>query len=241
MTSQQQNSQISLVPMESVQRSVAQTQSAKKKKNKQEKLTRIEKYNVAELCWKYYLNLSREPDDIVHLLNKHLEAKRDVLLREHKVDPNFHFPKLTRMDVRIYLEKQHEQIEKYLGQQRKRMMEDSFDVIKKIQDLVIGCEETLGLWRSRLEDAVNKNDEKGLIRATVMLQKERQQLQGMVKDLAQLLGKVKTYISIDMMQQQVMSIADIIERDDMITEDVKIHLLQQVMQTMEITAVTKAV
>ena len=235
MQDQRPSSELMLVPMEPTN-AIQEAPQSRKKKQKG-KLTRIERYNVAELCWKLYLNLSREPQDIAVLLNKHLASKRDAFLRAGKIDEEFNFPQLTRMDVRVFLETQQKRIDNYLGNERKRMMESSFDVIKKIQSLAIDTEETMGVWKARLEDALNRGDDRALVRATTMLNKERDQIHRMIKDLAQLLGKVKTYISIDMMHAQVMSIADIIDQDDAIDDDAKIHLIQQISRTLDVAAV----
>lgn len=235
MQDQRPSSELMLVPMEPTN-AIQEAPQSRKKKQKG-KLTRIERYNVAELCWKLYLNLSREPQDIAVLLNKHLASKRDAFLRAGKIDEEFNFPQLTRMDVRVFLETQQKRIDNYLGNERKRMMESSFDVIKKIQSLAIDTEETMGVWKARLEDALNRGDDRALVRATTMLNKERDQIHRMIKDLAQLLGKVKTYISIDMMHAQVMSIADIIDQDDAINDDAKIHLIQQISRTLDVAAI----
>lgn len=243
MQGQQPNKPVKLIPMSEpakpVQLQPMQQSNIKKKskkRKKKDKLTRIEKYNVAELCWKYYLNLSREPEDIVMLLNNHLTNKRDALLRAGKIQDKFHFPKLTKMDVRVFLETQQERIDKYLGGERKKMMEASFDSIKKIQELAIETEETMRMWRAKLEDALNKNDDKKLRMASKMLKDERESLHRLSKDIAQLMGKVKTYISIDMMYSQVMSIADIIEQAEEIDEDTKIHLIKQISTTLDVEA-----
>jgi hypothetical protein len=209
-------------------------------RRKQRKLTRIEKYNLSELCWKMYVNMSGEADDLVHVLNHHLDLKLKVLIRENKVDPSFVFPKITRIDVRCFLEQQQEKISRYLGVQRRRMLEESFDVIKKIQDLTLSTEETMLMWQAKMEDALNKNNDRELMRASGMVQKERAQLQQLIKDLAQLLGKVKTYITVDALQQQVMSIADIIESAQGIEVSTKLNLLEQITQTLEITVSTRA-
>lgn len=242
MQGQQPSDPVKLIPMKEsdqpLQLQPMQQQSIKKtSKKKKNQLTRIEKYNVAGLCWKYYLNLSREPQDIAVLLNEHLVKKRDAMLRAGRIQDTFHFPKLTKMDVRAFLEAQQNRIDKYLGSERKKMMEASFDSIKKIQDLAIDTEETMGMWKAKLVDALNKGDDKKLVRATHMLNKERDQLHKMIKDIATLLGKVKTYISIDMMHSQVMSIAEIIDRNEEIDDEIKLHLIREISVTLDTTAV----
>lgn len=207
---------------------------SKRRNKKQSVLTRIERYNLSELCFRLYWNMSRDVEDIVIVLNNALQRKRDALLKEGMIDKSFDFSTITSVDVKTFLRKFHYKLENTLEGKERRMIDHAMDVVRTLQTLLNNASETMEIWYNKLMDAVGRDDSKLMTQAQRMLTVERQQISQIVDKLANLTGKVKTYISIDSLHSQVRSIAAIIEENDMISDDARLSILNEVMHSLEI-------
>jgi hypothetical protein len=199
-----------------------------------EKLLKIEKYNLEEVVFDLYWKVSKDQSEIADICNHRLEKRKEVLAKHDQVASTFQYATITSYDVKAFLEKFAATIQKNLSRKQRKMMERSLDVIEELQSLAASCKETLDVWQARLKDEHTKDDLASMVRAGTMLQRERQQLSDIVQSLAQLTGKVKTYITIDALQQHVITMIQVIENDEDISQEKKIQIMDKLNQAVQI-------
>lgn len=199
-----------------------------------DKLLKIEKYNLDDLVFDLYWKVSKDNTEIAEICNQRLQKRKEVLAKHGQVASTFQFSTITSHDVKLFLEKFALTINKTFAKKQRQMMDKALDVIDELQSLAANCKDTLEVWYARLKDEYKKDDLNSMVRAGSMLQRERQQLADIVQSLAQLTGKVKTYITVDVLRQQVLSMVQVIENDGELTQEKKIDLLDRLNQSLEI-------
>lgn len=205
-----------------------------------EQNTLIEKYSLDQMCWRLFWTTTQNIDELTLILNNNLVQKESALKSQSLLHPNQRLSRLTAHDTISFLNKYKDKIEKVIDGREEQMKEVTFDIIDQIQRTAVNVMETMELWQAKLGDARGKDDLKEMMLTSKMLSAERKSLVEYLKQLAELTGKVKTHISVSVLQENIQIICQIIAHSEMLDENQKLALLSQVQQSVTIT-VSKSV
>jgi hypothetical protein len=200
-----------------------------------ERATLIERYNLEQSCWRIFWTTTQDITELTTILNNMLAQKETTLKNAQGLHPNQYLSRLTNSDVVDFLEKYKRKISKVIGHREQKMMEATIDIVENIQRTAAGVMDTMDLWQEMLMNARGKDDLKEMILTNKMLSGERKQLIDYLQKLAELTGKVKTHISVDVLQENMQIVCQIIAQADVLSEDQKIGLLNQVQQSVTLT------
>ena len=200
-----------------------------------DKNTLIEKYNLEQICWRLFWTTTQTITELTTILNNNLAQKETTLKLKQHLHPNQYMSRLTEADVIDFLEKYKKKISRLVGQREHRMMEATIDIVEGIQRTAVGVMDTMDLWQEKMMDARGKDDLKEMIQTSKMLSGERKSLVDYLQKLAELTGKVKTHISVDVLQENMQVVCEIIEGNPMLDDNQKLALLSQVQQSVTLT------
>jgi hypothetical protein len=202
--------------------------------------TLVEKYNLETMCWRLFWTTTQSIDELTNILNNNLAQKETALKKQNLLHPNQYLSRLVDKDVVEFLDKYKRKIEVTLGNRESQLMDQTFDIIEQIQRTAMNVMETMEMWQSKLSDARGKDDLKEMVITSKMLSGERKSLVDYIQKLAELTGKVKTHISVNVLQENVQIICEIIGNSEVLDENQKLTLLSQVQQSITLS-ITKSV
>jgi hypothetical protein len=200
-----------------------------------DRATAIERYNLEQMCWRVFWTTTQDITELTNILNNNLAQKETALKKNKHLHPNQYLSRLVEADIVAFLEKYKRKISNVIGHREHKMMEQTIDIVERIQQTAVGVMDTMDLWKEMLMHARGKDDLKEMMLTNRMLASERRQLIEYLEKLAELTGKVKTHISVDVLQENMQIVCKIIQQADLLNETQKLGLLNQVQQSVTLT------